>query len=55
MRILIFFVFLIPFSLIGQAPGCPNIQVDDETVNCNNPDKLQMKQSHIQKFNIANA
>ncbi len=37
MRILIFFVFLIPFSLIGQAPGCPNIQVDDETVNCNNP------------------
>ena len=24
-------------SVFAQAPGCPNIQVADETVSCNNP------------------
>ena len=26
-----------PFLLFGQAPGCPDIYVNDETVTCNNP------------------
>ena len=29
--------FILPNVLFGQAPGCPNIEVDDQTVDCNNP------------------
>lgn len=30
-------LFLSPNIIFGQAPGCPNIQVDDQIVTCNNP------------------
>jgi len=33
----IIILFLLPNIIFGQAPGCPNIQVDDQTVTCNNP------------------
>jgi hypothetical protein len=32
---LLFFLSCMPILLFSQAPGCPNIQVDDETINCN--------------------
>lgn len=34
---LLYIIVYIPSLLFGQAPGCPNIQVDDETVSCDNP------------------
>ena len=37
MRIACFILLSFPILIFGQAPGCPNIQVDDETVDCNNP------------------
>ena len=37
MKKLLFIIVLIPSYLLGQAPGCPDIQVDDETVTCVNP------------------
>ena len=37
MRIACFILLSLPILIFGQAPGCPNIQVDDETVDCNNP------------------
>ena len=37
MKKFIIILFLLPNIIFGQAPGCPNIQVDDQTVTCNNP------------------
>ena len=37
MRIACFILLSLPILIFSQAPGCPNIQVDDETVDCNNP------------------
>ena len=34
---LLYLIIFLPFLFFGQAPGCPDIQVDDETVDCNNP------------------
>ena len=36
-RLLVALIFIAPQLLFAQAPGCPNIQVDDETVSCNTP------------------
>ncbi|MBC8511126.1 MAG: gliding motility-associated C-terminal domain-containing protein [Cryomorphaceae bacterium] len=36
-RLLVALIFVVPQLLFAQAPGCPNIQVDDETVSCNTP------------------
>ena len=40
MRIACFILLLLPILIFGQAPGCPNIQVDDETVDCNKIDRF---------------
>ena len=37
MRIITIIIFSLPIYLLGQAPGCPNIQVEDAIVDCNNP------------------
>ena len=34
---LLYLIIFLPSLFFGQAPGCPDIQVDDETVDCNNP------------------
>ena len=37
MKRIFLILFLFPQFLFSQAPGCPNIQVDDETVSCITP------------------
>ena len=37
MKKILFLILSLPYLLFGQAPGCPNIQVDNETVTCDAP------------------
>ena len=37
MKKLLLIVLFLPQLIFAQAPGCPNIQVADETVDCDNP------------------
>jgi gliding motility-associated-like protein len=34
---LFYLILFLPSFIFGQAPGCPDIQVDDETVACDDP------------------
>ena len=34
---LIILILISPSIVFSQAPGCPNINIDDETVTCDNP------------------
>ncbi len=37
MKRLFYIIFIIPKLIFSQAPGCPDIQVANATVDCNNP------------------